>query len=184
MHRFKYNSLKKISIHPFTIILWIWMFFVLGVLPALNYFFAILIHELGHYYTAKKLDYKLSKFSFSPYGVSLSYYNQTLENGDEIKVAVAGPIANLASAFCVVSLWWIFPNTYFFSESFVYISVLLALVNLLPAYPLDGGRMFICITSKFFSEKTAKKITVALNVCLACVFLVLFFSKEVNLFEK
>lgn len=172
MHR--HFQIKKFSVHPITVLLWVWMFFVLGPLAATNYFFAIAIHEAGHYFVAKKLGYNLSKFSFSPYGVSLSYYNQTLENRDELKVALAGPIANFVSVLFMVALWWMFPNTYFFTESFVYISVLLALLNLLPAYPLDGGRIFICTTSNFFSEKVAKKITFALNLVLAFAFLILF----------
>ena len=141
---------------------------------AVNYFFAILIHEAGHYFVAKKQGYKLSKFTFSPYGVSLSYYGQTLHNSDELKIAAAGPLANLITAFAVVGLWWMFPHLYFFSESFVYVSVLLALLNFLPAYPLDGGRIFVLTASKFLNEKTAKRITFALNFLFAMLFLILF----------
>ncbi len=167
--------MKKFAFHPISIILLIWLFIVLGPIIAVNYVFAIVIHELGHYFSAKRLGYKLSKFSLSPYGVSLSYYQQNLQIDDEVKIAIAGPLANFASILCVLALWWVFPSTYFFSGSFVYISSLLALLNLIPAYPLDGGRLFICLVSKFFDEKKAKHITIMVNVFVSIIFMVLFF---------
>lgn len=167
-------SIKKLSVHPISIILWVWLFLVFDLIVAINYFFAIFFHELGHYFAAKQLGYSLSKFSLSPYGVSLSYSQQNLLSDDEIKIAMAGPLANFATVFCVFAVWWLFPITHFFTESFVYISILLALLNLLPAYPLDGGRIFICFSSKFFSTDSAKKFTIVSNIVLSVIFFILF----------
>lgn len=162
---------KKFSIHPVSFFVWIWLLLVLGFLPAICYILAISIHELGHYLTAKKLGYKLSSFSFSPYGVSLSYYGQNLDIKDEVLIALAGPLSNLFSAFMVVGVWWIFPAFYVFSSHFVLISVCLALVNFLPAFPLDGGRIFVCASSNFFPEKISKKLTILFNLILSfCAF--------------
>ncbi len=166
--------LKKFCIHPISIILWTWLLWVLGPIVAINYLLAVLLHEMGHYFVAKRLGYILTKFSFSPYGVSLSYSGQNLIDSDEIKIAIAGPLANFFSAFCILAVWWIFPSAYFFTESFVYVSVLLALVNFLPAYPLDGGRIFVCFSSKHFGNNFSKKITIILNLIFATAFLVLF----------
>ena len=166
--------MKKFSVHPISIILWIWLFVVLGWLPAISYILAIVIHELGHFFIAKKLGYNLSKFSISPYGFSLSYSNQNFDFKDELKIAIAGPLANFLFAFVILGVWWIFPSTYFFTEDFVLISIVIALFNLLPAYPLDGGRIFVNIASYFFDESVAKKITIIFNYLLAVVFLVIF----------
>ncbi len=151
-----------------------WLLLVLGPIAALNYVLAITIHEFGHYLVAKHLGYTLSKFSISPYGVALSYADENLDYRDEVKIAVAGPLANFVSSLFVVGIWWLFPSVYHFSESFVTISTLLALFNLFPAYPLDGGRVFICLSQFFFSGKIAKKITVFLNILLSGLFFVLF----------
>lgn len=140
----------------------------------MNYFFATVLHELGHYFMAKRLGYQLDKFSFSPYGAELCYYGQNLDFKDELKIAFAGPCANFVSAFLIFAVWWVFPTTYFFTESFVSISLLLALFNLLPAYPLDGGRIFVCLSSFFLKEKTAKRLTFIFNFILAILFLILF----------
>lgn len=166
--------MKKISIEPTSFLIWAWLLFFLGPVFAVSYILAIVLHELGHFFVAKYRGYKLSKFSISSYGFSLSYFDQSLDYKDEILIALAGPFFNLVSAFLMVGLWWIFPVAYFFTEAFVSISVVLALFNLLPAYPLDGGRIFIGIGSHFFDTKTAKKITIGVNLVLSLLFFGLF----------
>lgn len=166
--------MKKFSINPVALVVWLWLVIMNGIIVATNYIFAIVIHELGHFLTAKKLGYRLSKFSLSPYGVELSYFGQNLNYRDELIIAFAGPLANFVSVFFVLGLWWVVPTIYFFTESFVCISLLIALVNLHPAYPLDGGRIFVSIGSHFVKEKTAKKITLFVNIFLGIIFFVLF----------
>ncbi len=166
--------MKKFSINPVSVFVWLWLVVMNGVFVATSYFVAIVIHEFGHFFTAKKLGYKVSKFSLSPYGVELSYFDQNINYRDELCIALAGPLANFASMLLVIALWWLFPTIYFFTESFVFISLLIALFNLLPAYPLDGGRAFVCMASNFVSSKTAKKITLLSNVFFAVFFFVTF----------
>ncbi len=166
--------MRKFRISPVSIVIWIWLVVVSGVLVAMSYFLAITIHELGHFVTAKRRGYKVSKFALSPYGVELSYFNQNIDFRDELVIAFAGPLANIISLLLVISWWWIFPSVYFFTESFVFVSLFIALFNLLPAYPLDGGRVFVCIASKFVSGKTAKKITMYANILIATFFFVCF----------
>ena len=165
---------SKYSLNPAFLIIFLWLIFSTSYMIAINYFFVILIHEFGHYIVAKICGYKLSKFSISPYGVSLSYYGQTLDEKDEIKIALAGPVLNLIVTFFVVAFWWIFPSFYSFTYNFVEISLVIALFNLLPAYPLDGGRVFVSSFSTLLKRKTAFKITFYLNIILSCFFFVMF----------
>ena len=166
--------MKKIEFDPISMFVWLWLFVVNGFICAINYIFAILIHEFGHYITAKKLGYNLSKFSISPYGVEIAFSNQTLQKRDEFFIALAGPVVNFCSVFVVLGLWWIYPQIYFFTENFVFISLALAIFNLLPAYPLDGGRVFISFFSQVMPTKKARVITVILNIFLSILFFVLF----------
>jgi len=166
--------MKRFRINPISIVVWVWLVIMNGIVVATNYFFAILIHELGHFITAKKCGYKVSRFSLSPYGVELSYLDQNINFRDEMLIAFAGPLANFLSLFFVLGVWWIFPSVYFVTESFVTVSFLIALFNLLPAYPLDGGRIFVCIASNFMSGKVAKKFTIFSNLFLGSLFFVGF----------
>lgn len=162
------------QINPAFFIILLWLIFADSLFIALNYFLVILIHELGHYFMAKTRGYKLSKFSLSPYGVNLSYYGETLEEQDEICIAFAGPLVNLIGAVLVTALWWVFPSMYFWTANFVEISLIIALSNLLPAYPLDGGRIFVSLTSNLINRKKAIKITFFVNFLLSFLCFLLF----------
>ena len=163
--------MKKFAVHPIGLLIWCWLLLFSGVIVAVNYVFAIILHEMGHYFVAKRLGYRLTRFAISPFGVELSYFDQKLQYKDEIKIALAGPAINLVSSFLICGLWWVLPTTYFLTESFVVISCILALVNLLPAYPLDGGRIFVCCCNHFVDEKKATKITMMMNVFFSILFL-------------
>lgn len=166
---------RKFNVNPAFFIILIWLIFATDIIVAVSYFLVILIHELGHYYVAKYCGYKLSKFSLSPYGVSLSYYGQTLEQKDEIYIALAGPVVNLAVALITVAFWWMFPTFYLVSYNFVEVNLIIALTNLLPAFPLDGGRVFVSLFSNIVERRKALKITIIFNVVLSVMFFILFF---------
>ncbi len=166
---------RKFNVNPAFFIILIWLIFATDIIVAVSYFLVILIHELGHYYVAKYCGYKLSKFSLSPYGVSLSYYGQTLEQKDEIYIALAGPVVNLVVALITVAFWWIFPTFYLVSYNFVEVNLIIALTNLLPAFPLDGGRIFVSLFSNIVERRKALKITIIFNVVLSVMFFILFF---------
>lgn len=166
--------LKEIPIHPSFLLLVAW-FVITGKAYAFFIFVGVVLtHELGHYFVAWKLGYKLDSFFLAPYGVSLNYKECTFASRDEIKIAIAGPAVNLILATITVSLWWIFPAIYFYTHEFVLQSVSLALFNLLPAYPLDGGRIFICLFSEKISRKKSVKIISLANLILAATFVIIF----------
>ncbi|MBR1890149.1 MAG: hypothetical protein IJ817_00505 [Clostridia bacterium] len=166
--------MKKFSVSPVGAMVWVWLLIVFGLEYAINYAVVITLHELGHYLTAKHLGYKLSRFSLSPYGVSLSYHGQCLERTDELWIALAGPIVNLVSALLALGFVWLFPTTYFLFDSFSKISLVIAIANLLPAYPLDGGRVFLCLSKELFDGKKAEILTKVFNIILSVSFSVMF----------
>jgi Zn-dependent protease len=109
-------------------------------------------HECAHAFAAAKLGYSLNKIVLMPFGavIDLDLRNITLR--DEFTVAICGPLCNLATAFFFAAIWWFAPTMYAFTDSAYYASLAIALVNLLPAYPLDGGRIF-----KFFLQSALSK---------------------------
>ncbi|MBO5926424.1 MAG: site-2 protease family protein, partial [Clostridia bacterium] len=93
---------------------------------------------------------------------------------DECKIALAGPLINLLTALFFVSLWWFFPPVYAYTDVIVFASLSLAVINLLPCYPLDGGRFLYATLSLYIKRKKAKQIVSALGLALSVIFLVLF----------
>ncbi len=169
------EKLKKFPIHPSFILLFLWFIFTKNFYSFLLFISVVMSHELAHFVVAKKLGYKLSSFLIAPYGVCLNYQEDAFEQRDEILIAFAGPCVNFILSILCISLWWIFPVSYNFTNEFVYQSLMLGLFNLLPCYPLDGGRIFVGMLSKNKTRTQSIKITRVINVIFACILFILFF---------
>lgn len=130
---------------------------------AMIMFFAI-IHEFGHLLAGLILGMKPEKMDIMPYGISISFklmpkdYNNKILNGNllEIKkifVAIAGPLTNLFIMVICYNL-----NIDLFTKAIIiYANLLLILFNLLPLYPLDGGRILKGILHIIFGKHKAEK---------------------------
>ncbi|MGI5841723.1 MAG: site-2 protease family protein [Christensenellales bacterium] len=159
--------------HPaliiFTILL---LVFGLGKI-VVAYLFALVVHEFAHAIVAYKLGYKLKNFFLLPYGACLSYQDIFFDD-DEIKIASAGPVASFLTGMITIAIWWIFPLSYALTYEFAIANFALCVFNLLPAFPLDGARVFICLISNHMQKKKAFKITLIFNYVLSALFLVVF----------
>lgn len=165
---------KKFPVHPSFILLFLWFLFARNISSFLLFISVVLSHEFGHYFMAKRLGYKLDAFFLAPYGACLNYKEKAFEYKDEIKIALAGPVVNFVLCLATISLWWIFPEVYNLTNEFVIQSFMLATFNLLPCYPLDGGRVFVGLISKFKPRTFAIKITQMLNVIISIFLLIAF----------
>ena len=175
-HRPTLKDKIKFFIHPSFILLFLWFIIFLSFYDFLMFVGVVLTHELGHALQAKRLGYKLDSFFIAPYGVKLNYKDKCFDSNDEIKIALAGPMVNLVLAILAVSLWWIAPVTYVYLDEFVLQSIMLCLVNLLPCYPLDGGRIFVCLMSGKMPRKKAVKISCLLNYVFSAILFIIFIA--------
>ncbi len=132
---------SRFFIHPLFFLVGVW-FCLTGELPSfLLSALVALQHELAHAFAAARLGYKLNRVVLMPYGAVIDVDVRRLSFKDELFVALCGPLANLLTALLFVAIWWLYPTVYAFTDTAYYASLTIALVNLLPAYPLDGGRI-------------------------------------------
>lgn len=167
----------KITVHPlFAAALLFYALF--GGLPtALICLLTALLHECGHVFCAARMGFSCEKIKIMPYGAAAVCNIEGIRAGDEIKLALAGPAVNAAICIAVAALWWFFPETYGFTDTVMQANAAMLAVNLLPAYPLDGGRVAGCALTKIFSEKASKiTLRVIAALCSAGLFVAFFFS--------
>lgn len=153
----------------------LYLIFTEGLSSFLIFVCVVALHEFAHFLVAKKLGYKLEKFSLAAYGASLDFKQKILDKNDEFLIAFAGPLCNIVCATIVVALWWAFPSLYNLTAQFARQSYIFGLVNLLPCYPLDGGRCALSILQNVTSRERAVKLISGLNVVLSIIFFFLFF---------
>ena len=140
-----------------------------------------LLHECGHSLYAASVGYRLDRICLMPYGAVVSGEPQTLRKREEILLCLAGPFTNALTVLFFVSLWWFFPETYAFTDTIMQASLAMLVVNLLPAYPLDGGRVAKCVLSKLFSPRAAHIILRVTNLSIAAGMVALFIISKFNI---
>lgn len=156
-------------------------------------FFAI-IHELGHLFAGLLLGMKPEKIEIKPYGISVSFkifyddYNKKIRKGNllEIKkiiVALAGPITN----FIITLIIWNLEIGIFNKLLIIYSNILLMLFNLLPIYPLDGGRIIKGLLHITFGKRKSEKYINNISfICLIILTLIgsiaVYYMKNIAMF--
>ena len=143
--------------------------FILSTLVALQ-------HECAHAFAAAKLGYTLNRIVLMPFGAVIDGDIKDLSLKDEIYVAVCGPLCNFITALFFVALWWINPDLYAYTDVACYLSLSIAAVNLLPAYPLDGGRILKCLLARFFAQAMPNEAAAASRAEKCCRWFTFLFS--------
>lgn len=164
----------KLTIHPLFFIFGLY-FAILGkVFSFLIFTLTAIIHELGHAFISDRLGYTLNRIVLMPYGALISGDIENISYKDELLVALAGPFINAVIGVFFVAVWWFFPDAYAYTDTAVFACFSLAVINLIPAYPLDGGRILLATLSLILSRKTALKITRWVAVILSLALFGLF----------
>lgn len=139
-----------------------------------SYFFFLCLHEAVHAIVAKKLGYELAKIQLSASGAVLDGESDEFAFNDEILIAISAPIFNLCVAILLVAFWWIFPESYNFLQDEVVINLAIFAFNILPFFPLDGGRVLLGFLSKRVERKKALKICKTITFVFSCLLFVVF----------
>lgn len=148
---------------------------------------AVVVHELGHVAAAARAGMPLHAVILLPTGgVSVADPNSLLENSlnvaRETRIALAGPLASgLAAGITGVTVLFFFPGPYLWTaplvtidalgRSFFWINLFLFAANLLPAFPLDGGRILRARLAQKSDLRRATRQAVNLGHLCAAAFM-------------
>jgi len=137
--------------------------FLTGLDWFLSIFVAVLVHELAHTAVAKKLNHYVEHVYLDVFNgaaaidTTYSPYNQT------ILIVAAGPLSNLV-------LWFI--GSYLGLDIFAQVNMFLFIFNILPIYPMDGGRICKAICQWMTKPSIGRKINGYISIiCSSLLFI-------------
>ena len=155
---------------------------IIGVATAVGLFVGVLLHELGHSWTARRYGVTITSITLWIFG-GMAHMEDLPEDWDvELYVALAGPAMSvLVGAVCYALLFVVPPQpiVVFVVGALAFVNVTLAVFNLLPAFPMDGGRVLRALLARNrpYAEATQIAATVGkFMAVLMAVFAVFAFA--------
>jgi stage IV sporulation protein FB len=134
---------------------------------------ALLIHEFSHILCTELLGYPVQQFSLNPLGGCLKVDPSFAVNPQaELLIAAAGPFANLFMVGGVLYLRLLGINNIYLAY-WLQINMAIGLINLIPAAPLDGGRILHAWLNKNFGLKNSYLIIKKITIIIGSLFLIL-----------
>ncbi len=143
-------------VHPLTPIAFAAMFVLGDAALALSLLWSLAVHEYAHIAFARSLGYEIGALRLTPFGGELRLV-ENLEPRAELLISAAGPAASVVLAAAAALVADVFPALNGALAPFCATSLLLAVSNLIPAHPLDGGRMLAALLLCFFSESAVRR---------------------------
>jgi Zn-dependent protease len=117
-----------------------------GVLIAIIFFASILLHELSHSLVAKARGIPVSGITLFVFGGVSNLGREAQSAGEEFQIAIVGPLTSLAVGALFAILWAVLrgpaPEAAAIAGYLAFINGVIAAFNMLPGFPLDGGRVF------------------------------------------
>jgi Zn-dependent protease/CBS domain-containing protein len=117
---------------------------VKGLVASLLFFVSILLHELGHAVVALRHGLRTRSITLFIFGGVAQLENDPKDGRAEFRMAAAGPLVSLALAglfYVCATLPFVGPSAAAVARYLALINLILAVFNLVPAFPMDGGRL-------------------------------------------
>ena len=129
---------------------------------------AVLLHEWAHVLAATALGMTITELELLPFGCAARLQCFAMSRAKEIIVAAAGPAVNMLFACAVFAV-----NRYAFpieiADKLIASNLALASINLLPALPLDGGRIARAAFAAWLGYQRATRLTAVAGIVFAVI---------------
>jgi len=125
-----------------------WQYWLMGAVTAILFFMSVLLHELSHSLVARRFGTSVLSITLFVFGGVSRLAGRTTGATNELLIAAVGPGSSLLLALL---FWAVEPALHgaapmlALAKYLAYINLMLGVFNLIPGFPLDGGRVFRAI---------------------------------------
>lgn len=153
----------------------------------ISLFFCIVLHELGHALTAKRYNVLTKDIILSPIGGLARLEKIPDKPWEEFWIALNGPMVNIGIALLLSGYFFLSDTLIFpdlsknslatdiptFLQFLFWMNLMVFIFNLIPAFPMDGGRILRALLRTKFSRLTSTKVAVYIGRVFAVAFIIL-----------
>lgn len=170
---------NKIKINNFTY-LFIIICFLCGYIKNITIiFFICFIHELGHVFISKLLNYKIISIEILPFGGFTTIDTKINSSiNKDILIACGGFISQII-LMCILYLFKNYLNTITYNLFITY-NIILFIFNLIPIIPLDGSKIMHLILEKVFPYQLSYYLNLYLSIIILVIFLYLNYHYQID----
>lgn len=161
----------------------------LGAITSLLFFGSVLAHEVSHSLVAVRNEIPVRGITLFIFGGVAQIEREPRDAGAEFRIAIAGPLTSLFLGLGFGALWWIGQSNPYVAAPSVWlmrINLILAAFNMIPGFPLDGGRVLRSIIWRITGNfQSATKVATIIGQLTAMGFIGvgLFIMLTGNLFN-
>ena len=154
-----------------------WQYFEAGidsaasvVIVSLCLFGTVLLHELAHVFVAKDFGYDTESVTLYPFGgIARIEMPEEVPPVKEFYIALAGPLLNAVLAILFFSI------AYFAGRNYAWLGLLnlaMFIFNMLPSYPMDGGRVMRSLLARRMNHGRATRISIIVSRVFATLYFI------------
>ncbi|MFC7232404.1 CBS domain-containing protein [Saliphagus sp. GCM10025308] len=125
---------------------------ILGLVAAIGLFVGVVLHELGHSLTAQRFGFPIESITLWLLGGLAALSEMPEDWRQELAIAIAGPIVSVLVGFASYGLFTVTPTSLdgvrFVLGYLAVLNVGLAIFNMVPAFPMDGGRVLRALLAR------------------------------------
>jgi Zn-dependent protease len=152
-----------------------------GLITSILFFASVLVHELMHSIVSQRQGIPVQSITLFIFGGVSQITSEPKQPGDEFRMAIVGPLSSLVIGGILLGVYYQWRSVDTFAVQFItaiaywlgYINLLLGIFNLIPGFPLDGGRVLRSLIW-WRSRNLTSATRIASNVGRAVGFIFIF----------